>query len=965
MYKPLIVLSLFFTFPLVAIPIWEDIKPFAKSSVRQLKTSEPTTSVNYYARLLSLNETVLREKLSTLASSITENKFATEPQITKKYNQNKNIDLPLPDGSMLSVIATEYLMMEQVLADKFPQLKTWKVQAANGKNIQGRIDFTATGFHAMLVLENGDIVFIDPDKSTTKVQLASLNVERLYNSFSKQKNASLFQRGTDYDEVVIKKTVITQHNDKAKKVQAKISNDLITYRLALAATAEYSALSGGSKISTLSALLTTINRVNELYERDLAIRFKLIADNDKLIYLNPATDPFTNGNPYKMLDENIANMERIIGNEHYDIGHLFGGDGTGGLALLSGACRTQQDAHKAGGITGSSSPYGDSFNIDYVSHEIGHQLGATHSFNSILKNCSGGNREEDTAVEPGSGSTVMSYAGICDSDNLQPNSDAVFNARNIEQIDQYVRYSEQANCGQKSTSNNNNPSIKVEERFTIPSDTPFLLKSYATDIDGDVLSYTWDQVDSNGTATEVGIDAGDNPLFRSYLPTKSKLRYFPQLSTLFNGLPIKGETLPITNRNLTFATLVRDNRGGIARTDTHISVSGIPFKVTSQTRSSLYHSNEKIEVRWNEAGTSWAPHNCNYVDIKLLREDGLSQDLLLQTANDGSQSFTIPNSIKAETNVRIMVACSDNIFFALSQGKIVIQETQLVEKPIASINSPTITEGDSGTKNLDYIISLNKATILPATIGYSIRDLNEEIQQGVANIAVGQTSATITQLINGDLEVEADQSYQLTLSSPQNVIFLSTETLTTIGTVLDNDTVIIPEKIKLTISNTSVLEGDSGITQAIFSISLNQPSTTNINVNYTTIDNTALAGSDFTSQSGILRISAGQTNASIIINIITDQLLEDNESFQLLLSNPSENIVLINQTATATIVNDDQKTDQIEEKDSEEKATGSFNTILALLLLGLSLFKRRRISKIKHIRKSGNSCLISKLSKHM
>jgi hypothetical protein len=936
MRNPLIVLSLFFTIPLIATPIWKDIEASLGLSAPQLRTSASNTPVTYSARLLSLNETALREKLS-----ITKNKSVIDPYtINQRLQNNKIIDLPLPDKSMLSVIATEYLMMEKPLADKFPQLKTWKVQAANGKNIHGRIDFTAAGFHAMLVLENGDTIFIDPDNTTTKTQLASLNVERLYNSFSKQKNAALFQRPAD-DQVLIEKDATIQPSEKINKVQAKISNDLITYRLALAATAEYSALSGGTQVSTLSAMLTTINRVNELYERDLAIRFKLIGDNEKLIYLNVATDPFTNGNPYDMLEENIVNMERVIGTDHYDIGHLFGGEGTGGLALLSAVCRTQQNSHKAGGITGSSSPYGDSFNIDYVSHEIGHQLGATHSFNSILKNCSGGNREEDSAVEPGSGSSVMSYAGICDSDNLQPNSDAVFNARNIEQVDQYIRYSGLANCGQKSASNNNNPSINDEKRFTIPSNTPFLLSSYATDIDADTLTYTWDQIDSNGTAVQVGIDAGDNPLFRSYLPTQSNQRYFPQLSTLFGGVAIKGETLPVTNRNLTFATSVRDNQGGIARTDTNITVSGTQFKVTSQTSSYLYHLNEKIEVKWNEAGTSWAPVNCNYVDIKLLTVDGISQPLLLETANDGSQSFTIPKTTKAVTKARIMVACSDNIFFALSQGKIAIQQTQQEEDPIARVNSPIITEGDSGTKNLNYIITLNKATTQAATIRYSIRDINEEIQLGIVNIALGKTHATITQVINGDLKVESDQSYQLTLSSPQNISFPSTDTLTTTGTVLDNDSAIIPTKIKLTINDISVLEGNSGITQAVFSINLDQASTTDINVNYATIANTALAGSDFSSQSDTLHITAGQTNASIIININTDQLVEGNENFQVVLSNPSENIILINTTATATILNDDNDADKPEDKDPEEKAAGSFNPVLALLLLGLFLFKWR------------------------
>lgn len=948
MRKTLIALSLFLSPHLIANPIWKDRE--IPSSIPQQRASTVGTSSLYKARHLILDAVALRVQLSSTATSDRlNNAFDQQRSITT----NISLNLPLPDGSMLPVTAIEYFLMEPILAEKFPQFKAWKVQATDGRNIQGRIDFTAAGFHAMLTLENGDMVFIDPDKSAS----TRSTVDNFYRSFSKQDNKHLFQRPLIADEVLSAPVTSHRRFENTRTVAAKIANELITYRLALAATAEYTALHDGNKTLALSAMLTTINRVNEIYERDLAIRFVLVANTDQLIYSNPSTDPFSSENPYALLDENIANMETVIGNENYDIGHLLGGAGAGGLALLSGVCRSDEKAHKAGGITGSPNPYGDSFNIDYVSHEIGHQLGATHTFNSLKQSCSQGNREADTAIEPGSGSTVMSYAGICGADNLQHNSDAVFNAVSIEQINQYTRYSGKANCGVNVASTNNAPSLTAGQRFYIPSNTPFVLKSDATDSDGDKLTYTWDQIDSNGTATEVGIDAGDNPLFRSYLPTANNQRYFPQLATLFGGISIIGETLPLTRRKVTFASMVRDNNGGIARSNTQIETSGNTFEVTSQNSAYLYHINENIEVRWNEAGTSWSPVNCNHVDIKLLIEDGITQDLLLKTPNDGSQSLIIPNTTKATSKARLMVACSDNIFFALSAGNIAITTSVLADSlPIVSIDSPTIIKGDE--KILTYRITLSKPVTKNAALDYRIHHLQSgiDIQTGIVTLSVGEASKTITQPIPDDITSKGDIEYQLTLSSPQQLQFATTTTLSTLGTVIDKQNNSVP--VEITTRDISVIEGSSGITQAMFTLTLNQAASDSISINYTTLNNTAQNNNDFTSKQDTLIIPAGKTTATISIDITADQRIENNETFHLLLSNASDNSVLINTTIIATIINDDKPTEIEAEKETEtavatqveDKAGGSLDRLLTFFLICIALITLKFRQTVKRKR---------------
>ncbi len=798
MRRIFIAFSLFLSTHLFASPLWEDVDNDPHASMKQLKTSLSSSLPAYTARNLLLDEMALRKKLFPTLVKNNDQLPAYTQATNRLTNNDKIFNLPLPNGSMLEVIATEYSLIEKSLADRFPHFKSWKVQATKGKKIQGNISFTANGFHAMLILENGDTIFIDPNKLVKATVKQLEQSKKPYNSFSKRENKHLFQHKSSIKEIVIQP--FKSQPEKSIKPQARPANSLITYRLALAATAEYTALNNGTKESAFSAMYVTIDRVNTIYKRDFAIQLQLI-DTDKLIYLNRQTDPYSNGDSYQMLEENIANLDAVIGNNNYDIGHLFGGDGTGGLALMSSVCGNDQGAHKAGGITGSPSPYGATFDIDYVAHEMGHQFGATHTFNSIKDSCGGNNREASSAAEPGSGSTIMSYAGICATDNLQLSSDAVFHAISIQQVNDYIRHSGEANCGTRSNTDNNNPTISSTQSYHIPINTPFLLKASADDIDistkdkDDVLTYTWDQIDVHGTTVNVGIDTGDNPLFRSYIPSPSNQRYFPQLSSLFGQLPIKGETMSLTNRELNFATTVRDGKGGVARTDTKITTSGNhAFEVTSHKNEFLYNIDNNIdnniEVKWNEASTSWAPINCNLVDIKLLIEDGTMQDLLLNTPNDGMEIITVTQNTYPITDARIMVACSDNIFFAVSKGKITINHT-IVDQilPIASVNSPSLTEGDSGSKTLNYIISLNQPTRENASIQYTIRDTktNSLIKTGSVNIPGGKSSATLSQLILGNVIVEENKNYELTLFSPQNIQFESQQQLITTGTVIDND----------------------------------------------------------------------------------------------------------------------------------------------------------------------------------
>jgi len=416
-----------------------------------------------------------------------------------------------------------------------------------------------------------------------------------------------------------------------------------------------------------------MNRVNGIYERDIAVTMILVDNNDQLIYTDAANDPYTNNNANSFINEVQTDITNIIGSENFDIGHGFS-TGAGGLASLGSVCI---DSRKASGVTGLSEPINDPYDVDYVAHEIGHQFGAPHTFNGVVGSCAGGNRSAGSAYEPGSGTTIMAYAGICGSDNIQNNSDPYFHAASLDFMTVFSQDNAGNGCAEITSTGNNLPIVDAGEgEFTIPINTPFQLNGSATDPDNDGLSYTWEQYDL-GPAGNPNSPSDNAPLFRSFEPTADSFRIFPRLSDILNGTQTQGEILPSYSRELNFRLTVRDDQpiAAVDYDDLSLNVTDQagPFTVDEFTGDYIGYS--AVTVNWQVNDTDLPPVNAQFVDIYISTDGGITftEKVAENTKNDGAEVITMPNV--TTTSAKIKVVAANNVFFNISPGVFAITET--------------------------------------------------------------------------------------------------------------------------------------------------------------------------------------------------------------------------------------------------------------------------------------------------
>lgn len=588
------------------------------------------------------------------------------------------LSLPMPGGSIDDFDVFESPVMAPALAAKYPEIKTYAGTGITDPRAHIRIDVTDFGFHAMILSPRGD-VFIDP------VSNESTDFYIAYNKRDLQREYA-FDCAVE-SESQDNTTVERKHNN----LQYRSSGDqLRIYRLALACTAQYAATKGGTVSGALSGMTTSINRVTGIYESELGIRLELIENTDTLIYLVDATDPYTNNDGYVMLSQNQSTINSIIGSVNYDIGHVFS-TGGGGIAGLGVVCINSQ---KANGVTGLPNPTGDAFDVDYVAHEMGHQFGANHTFNSTTGACGGGNRAPGTAFEPGSGSSIMAYAGICSPNDLQSHSDPFFHTGSYDEISDYAFEAEGSGCPVLVETGNTPPTADGGSNYSIPYKTYFKLTGTGDDVDGDSLSYMWEEIDK-GPATNMNAPSGNAPAFRSFKADSVPSRYFPKLSSIVTGAVSNGETLPGYARSMKFRFIVRDNRpdgGGYTYDDTPVTLSvintGAPFKVTYPNTTDTWGIGTNHTVTWDVSATNAAPINCSSVNILLSTDGGYTYPvtLLSNTPNDGSETITIPDDQDLFTiKARIMVQSVGNVFFDISDQNFIIDESTGILQAAATL----------------------------------------------------------------------------------------------------------------------------------------------------------------------------------------------------------------------------------------------------------------------------------------
>ena len=604
------------------------------------------------------------------------------------------IALPLPDGETVYVSPVDSDVLPAMLANKYPQIKTYKIVDTNNEIIDGRLDFTPSGFHAMLQTDTGDIVYIDPIQTEG---------QRYYQSYKQKDQHPNSPHQCSLKNDTPQASSINTFNQQNYRLQKSSLSTLYRYTIAIAATGEYTQKQGGTVVSALSAIATTINRINQIYERDLGIHLTLANNNDAIIYTDALSDPYSNGKTYSLMTENQRNLDQVIGKNNYDIGHVFGTAG-GGVAIIESLCSSSS---KAKGTSGISDLNSESFYIDFVAHEIGHQLGATHTFNSNQGLCAGNTRTSRTAFEPGSGSTIMAYTGICGSDNLQNNADAMFHIGSIEQIKKNITQGTGSRCGTRSTNNNHTPIAHAGRDYTIPAGTPFTLDGSADDADNDQLIYSWQQIDA-GTQSSVNKDLGNNALFRARLANTSPSRTFPILNDILTHRHSKGETLPSTQRRLTFKFIAQDGNNNTSSDTVRLQVENTGSRFALDMPYSHYTIGENNNVTWNVAKTNQAPIHCTSVDIDLSTDGGqnFTTRLASNIPNNGKASIYIPNTIQESSRARFKISCSDNIFFAISYNNFNLnhtspsEDTQPVHEPNLAINKLNNTLTQENNNNV-------------------------------------------------------------------------------------------------------------------------------------------------------------------------------------------------------------------------------------------------------------------------
>lgn len=662
---------------------WQKITPSQLDRATNLKD----LNKEYY-ETYQLNLDFFKQQLSDVASRGTNSTSTTI------------ISFPTENGSFESFRVYEAPVLSPELAIQFPAIKTYVGFATDNSGSRVRFSVTPQGVQSMISRIGEPQTFLVP---------LSRNGNNQYIAYNRNSRAQLvkqFECTTHDEEIKVKLEDANANRDADDQI-------LRTFRLAISTTGEYTAFwndgnagNGNAQADALAQVVSTVNRVNEVFEVDMAITFQLVTGTTT-IYPTASSDPYT-GSLNSQLQSTLTS---VVGEANYDIGHLFtyaannGNAGCIGCVCVNGQKGSGFSAHTF--LDNDGGPYmNDFFDIDYVPHEMGHQMGGNHTYGFA-------NEGVGVNAEPGSGTSIMGYAGITDANDVQNHSDAYFHYHSINQI---LNNLATKTCSTNTPIANNPPVADAGIDYTIPKGTAFILKGTATDPDAnDILSYCWEQTDS-GTTTNgtFAPTKTTGPLWRSRPPSASPNRYMPIFSRVLSGQltetnPVitpnntSWETVSTVGRTLNFALTVRDRSeaNGTGQSpqssfDTMtVNVNGTagPFTVTSQSSNVLWNVGTSQTVTWNVAGTNVAPVNTPTVNILLSIDGGQTfpYTLASSVANDGSETITVPAIGGDTSQARILVEANNNIYYTVNSSNFSIQGSEFVlnlPNPATTVCSP-------------------------------------------------------------------------------------------------------------------------------------------------------------------------------------------------------------------------------------------------------------------------------------
>lgn len=697
------------------------------------------------------------------------------------------IDIPTADGKTLAFSIQQTDVMHPDLGSKYPDIRTYSGTAMDGSGSLLAITCApSTGFMAMILHPDGSRWYLEP------VQQGSTSNYTMYSNQQLEPHGAHGHCGVD-DHHIPSDLALRDPIAGAQQRGTATPMPLRVYRFACAATGGFTQDNGGTVASGLAAVVDKVNKINTPIQRDVSVRLQLVPQNDQLIFLDDATDPYTGFNLGAWITENQLVLNSVIGSGAYDLGHVIGrgtGSGVIGLASLSSAC----SALNKGRGASSGTSYGDFF-IGTFAHEVGHQLSATHTYNYCPPNDVTGS----TAFEPASGSTIMSYGGVCGMQNIINTTDLYYHIASVQQMRTFTTVNGGSTCGNLQTTTNNNPEaivLSIADR-SIPIRTPFELRGSGTDIDGDNLTYCWEQFDL-GQSVELGVEGNDAPLFRSFQPTTNPNRTFPRINDIASNMSNPREILPTRTRSLNFRLTVRDNSplsGGIdwAPLRLFVTEQAGPFSVISPNSAGITWAQGAFTlVRWDVSNTNNPPVNCRKVNIRLSTDGGLTYPITLASnvENNGNAYVQAPPSLNT-TQARIRVEAADNVFFDISNANFSIAPAQSpaytvgIGTTAAQACAPANLSIDifsSGLAGFDTPINLsvlsglppgatatfNPSTIIPGQSTVLTLDLGAVSADGQYTLVVLADAGGSTSSLSVNLDLVTNNFAELALLSPAN-----------------------------------------------------------------------------------------------------------------------------------------------------------------------------------------------------